>query len=319
MALGQLFPDLLDNWIIQASFLESPVVSATSASLTRNLLVLGSAVIILFGALFFMFINAQKEREFAERQAGFLANVTHELKTPLALMQAAGENISDGRVSEGERLKSYGAHIYSEAIRLRKMIDKLLDVAKSDSNKTMAKQAPVEINKLVEDLIEVKREYIENKGFRLIVDTEADLPLIMADRDQFETILDNLVENSIKYSWDEKEITVRVYSQKKAVFLSVADKGQGIPKKSQKNIFKKFYRVENSMTAQTKGHGLGLSIVKNMVLLNGGTISVNSEPGKGSEFTVAFHALFNQKQNVNVDQQTDESKHIAEVTLETYG
>lgn len=315
----QRFPDLLDNWIIQASFLESPVVSATSASLARNLLVLGSAVFILFGALFFMFINAQKEREFAELQAGFLANVTHELKTPLALMQAAGENISDGRVSEGERLKNYGAHIYSESIRLRKMIDKLLDVAKSDSNKTMAKQAPVKLNKLVEDLIEIKREYIESKGFRLIVDTEANLPLVMADRDQFETILDNLVENSIKYSWDKKEITVRVYSQKKAVFLSVADKGQGIPKKAQKNIFKKFYRVENSMTAQTKGHGLGLSIVKNMVLLNGGTISVNSEPGKGSEFTVAFHALFNQKQNVNVDQQTDESKHIAEVTLETYG
>jgi signal transduction histidine kinase len=315
----QRFPDLLDNWIIQASFLKSPVVSATSASLNRNLLVLGSAVLILFGALVFMFINAQKEREFAERQAGFLANVTHELKTPLALMQAAGENISDGRVSEGERLKNYGAHIYSESIRLRKMIDKLLDVAKSDSNQTMAKQAPLQLNELVDDFIGSKREYIENLGFRLRVDTQTKLPPVMVDRDHFETILGNLVENSVKYSWDKKDILVRVYSEHKSVYLSVADKGQGIPKKAQKNIFKKFYRVENSMTAQTKGHGLGLSIVRNMVHLNGGTISVKSEPEKGSEFTVTFHALFNQQTNENVVQKTDDSKNIAEVTLETYG
>jgi len=315
----QRFPDLLDNWIIQASFIESPFISATSASLNRNLLVLGFAVFILFGALVFMFINAQKEREFAERQAGFLANVTHELKTPLALMQAAGENISDGRVAEGERLKNYGDHIYNEAIRLRKMIDKLLDVAKSDSNKTMAKQAPCQINELVHHFIDSKREFIESQGFQLQVDASRELPPVMIDRDHFETILGNLLENSIKYSWDKKEITVRVYSGKKSVFLSVSDKGQGIPKKAQKNIFNKFYRVENSMTAQTKGHGLGLSIVKNMVLLNGGTISVNSEPGKGSEFTIEFHALFNRHQKENVIQQTDDSKKIAEVTLETYG
>lgn len=315
----QRFPDLLDNWIIQASFIESPVSTATSASLNRNLFVLGIAVFILFGALVFMFINAQKEREFAERQAGFLANVTHELKTPLALMQAAGENISDGRVAEGERLKNYGKHIYGEAIRLRKMIDKLLDVAKSDSNQTMVKQAPYQINNLVDDYIESKRDYIENQGFDLNTEISPSIPPVMIDKDHLETILGNLLENSIKYSWERKEITVRVYSDKKSVIVSVTDKGQGIPTKAQKNIFKKFYRVENSMTAQTKGHGLGLSIVQNMVELNGGTISVTSEPGKGSEFTVSFNALFNQHQEVTVEQKTDESDNLPEVTLKTYG
>src|SRR5690625_1528119 len=82
--IRQRFPDLLDNWILQASFIDSPASAATSASLNRNLLVLGIAVFVLFGALVFMFINAQKERDFAQQQAGFLANVTHELKTPLA-------------------------------------------------------------------------------------------------------------------------------------------------------------------------------------------------------------------------------------------
>lgn len=315
----QRFPDLLDNWIIQASFIESPVSSATNASLNRNLLVLGIAVFILFGALVFMFINAQKEREFAERQAGFLANVTHELKTPLALMQAAGENISDGRVAEGERLKNYGKHIYGEAIRLRKMIDKLLDVAKSDSSKIMAKQAPYQINRLVSKFIESKRDYIESQGFDLELDITEEIPPVMIDQDHLETILGNLLENSVKYSWDKKNITVQVYSENKSVFVSVTDKGQGIPKKAQKNIFKKFYRVENSMTAQTKGHGLGLSIVKNMVELNGGTISVSSEPGNGSEFVLAFQALFNHQQNEKNIQITDDTTNIEKGTLETYG
>lgn len=297
--LFQRFPDLLDNWIVQASFFESPAVAATSASLTRNLIVLGIAVFVLFGALVFMFINAEKEREFAQRQAGFLANVTHELKTPLAVMQAAGENISDGRVKEGPRLKNYGEHIYNEAVRLRKMIDKLLDIAKADSNQTVVKQAPYKLSELAYDYLKSNREFIENNGFTLNTNIPDDIPMTMIDKYHFETIIGNLIENSIKYSRDTKEITVTTFAENQSVGLSITDKGEGIPKKAQKNIFNKFYRVENSMSAQTKGHGLGLSIVKNLVELNGGKISVDSEPGKGSTFTVNFPALLNQTNTFN--------------------
>ncbi|MCC5943121.1 MAG: HAMP domain-containing histidine kinase [Balneolaceae bacterium] len=290
--MRQRFPDLLDNWVLQATFFESPAIAATNASLTRNLIALGIAVFILFSAFVFMFINAQRERELAQRQAGFLANVTHELKTPLAVMQAAGENISDGRVTDGQRLKDYGGHIYSEAIRLRKMIDKLLDVAKADSGQTLVNQAPHKLDELTQDYFNATKQYVTGKGFSYTYHSDENLPLVMVDTDHIETILSNLVENSLKYSSKTKEIAINIFSKKKTVSFSITDKGDGIPKKAQKNIFDKFYRVESSMTSNTKGHGLGLSIVKNMVDLNGGSISVSSEVDKGTTFTVTFPALF---------------------------
>lgn len=295
--IRQRFPGLMDNWVLHASFLESPAVAATHASFMRSLIVLGSAVFVLIGALIFIFINAQKEREFAERQAGFLANVTHELKTPLAVMQAAGENISDGRVTDGKRLKSYGMHIYEEAIRLRKMIDKLLDVAKVDSGQTMVKQAPHRLDQLIKNYIHDQEAFIKNKGFNIELRTDKAVPLAMVDADQIETVINNLVENSIKYSQTDREIVITVFNEADKVGFKVTDKGLGIPKKALKNIFNKFYRVENSMTANTKGHGLGLSIVKNLVELNGGKITVDSELNKGTEFTVTFNALMKQTMN----------------------
>ena len=290
--IRQRFHDMLGDWILYASYLESPTVAAAKASVNRNLLLLGIAVIILFGALVFMFINAQKEREFAQRQAGFLANITHELKTPLAVMQAAGENISDGRVTEGERLKNYGDHIYRESIRLRKMIDKLLDVARVDAGETVVEQSPQDLNAFLSEYHKTNREFVERKGFTFNLESEGRLPLVMVDPDHLETILNNLVENSLKYSNSEKQITIySSYDGQNQVEISVMDRGEGIPVKVQKNIFDKFFRAENAMTANTKGHGLGLSIVKNLVELNGGRISVSSRSGDGSTFTLRFKPL----------------------------
>ncbi|MFO7845061.1 MAG: HAMP domain-containing sensor histidine kinase [Balneolaceae bacterium] len=289
--IRQRFSDSLDDWNLHATILESPTIAASDASLMRNLIVLGVSVFVLLGALIFIFINAQRERELAERQAGFLANITHELKTPLAVMQAAGENLSDGRVRDEKRLKSYGDHIYNESVRLKRMIEKLLDAAKVDSGQLSTQQAPHFLHELTSEFIEANRGYIEGKGFTLTFSHDKNLPLVMVDPDHIETMLNNFVENAIKYSVDEKEIHIEVKKSGNYVSLSVADKGTGIPKQSMRYIFDKFYRVEDSLTAKTKGHGLGLSIVKNMVEMNGGRIDVKSEYGKGSVFTVKFPTL----------------------------
>ncbi len=287
----QVFPNFFQNWNIKIQYNTTEAAVAYNDSLTKNLLVLGAAVSLLIGAMFFMFNTAQKERKLAMRQAGFLANVTHELKTPLAVMQAAGENIADGRVKDEDRLKKYGDHIYNEAIRLRKMIESLLDVAKADAGESFVQQVPVEINQFTLEFVENNRPYLEQKGFEVETSIPDSLPQIYADADSLETILNNLTENAIKYSPDTKYVGYFLEQVKDEIVLKVQDKGMGIPKKAQRHIFDKFYRVEDSLTASTKGHGLGLSIVKNYVDLNGAGIEVESETGKGTTFIIKFPAL----------------------------
>lgn len=305
----KFFPgDMFENWNIKVGFIENPVGALYDETLFKNLFVLGVAMLFVIGSLLFMFFTAQKERNLSQRQAGFLANVTHELKTPLAVMQAAGENISDGRVTEKERLKQYGTHIYNESIRLRGMIEKLLDVAKTDSGQTLIKAAPSHLNELVKDYIKENRSYIEEKGFTVSFKHSMDRALIMIDRSHLETVLSNLTENAIKYCGDRKKsIKFKVESESKNMVLHVSDTGIGIPKKHQKNIFKKFYRVEDSLNAKTKGHGLGLSIVKNLIQLNGGTIDVTSEVGKGTTFTIRFPIFMREEEKLKSDKNSDSS------------
>jgi signal transduction histidine kinase len=286
--IRQRFPDLLENWSLHAKIIDSPTIAATNASLFRNFIVLISAVLALFGALLFMFLTSKRERELAQRQAGFLANVTHELKTPLAAMQAAGENLSDGRVTDAERVKSYGNHIYTETIRLRKMIEKLLDIARVDAGHNTVQLTPQKLQNLVQDYYDSHESYIQSQGFSIEFEYEPDLPEVLIDTDHFETIISNLVDNAIKYSFDKKEIKLSVKQSKTGVSLIVSDKGIGIPKKSHQQIFEKFYRLEDSMTAKTKGHGLGLSIVKKLVELNQGSIDLKSSVGNGTSFIVEF-------------------------------
>ena len=300
-----IYGNMFENWKIKIAFLDNPVSSVYNATLFKNLFVLGVAVLFLMSALLFMFITAQRERNLSQRQAGFLANVTHELKTPLAVMQAAGENISDGRVTEPKRLKQYGTHIYNESIRLRKMIEKLLDVAKVDSGQTLIKATPVSLNQLVFKFLNENRSYLENKGFELEFEPSSDKVLIMVDPDHFETILGNLTGNAVKYSNVNKYIRYSVNSEQNHIILSVSDKGIGIPKKHLKNVFKKFYQVENILSAKTKGHGLGLSIVKNLVELNGGTISVTSSLGKRTTFYLKFPIFVRENESL----KSPEKKH----------
>lgn len=308
---GFIWGNMFENWNIKIAFVDNPVGALYDDTLFKNLFVLGVAVLFVIGALLFMFFTAQKERNLSQRQAGFLANVTHELKTPLAVMQAAGENISDGRVTESARLKEYGTHIYNESIRLRGMIEKLLDVAKTDSGQTLIKAVPVNLNNLIKEYLKENRAYIEEKGFTVTFKYSMDQALVMIDTSHLETVLSNLTENAIKYSGNKKKsIKFQVESESKYMILHVSDSGIGIPKKHQKNIFKKFYRVEDSLNAKTKGHGLGLSIVKNLVELNGGMIDVASEVQKGTTFTLRFPIFVREDEKLKSQKDDNSTKTV---------
>jgi signal transduction histidine kinase len=316
----QDFPSLFDYWELEVAFTDQSKVAASNASLIRNIIVLGAAMLLLIGALVFMFRSAQKERALAERQAGFLANVTHELKTPLAVMQAAGENLADGRVTDTSRIKNYGSHIYDEAVRLREMIEKLLDVAKANAGQSLIEPKPLDLVEQLQAYVDEHQTHIHKKDFTLETSFQDNLPLVMVDPNSFNTILSNLVENAIKYSTDHKFIGIRLVSDGDDVILKVKDHGVGMSQKVISQIFEKFFRAEDTLTAKTKGHGLGLSIVKNLVELNGGKITVDSQPGEGSTFSVRFPILVSDQQEQSTD--TQPSSNIGSDTLnkkpETY-
>lgn len=282
----QRFPDLMDNWNLKVSFNEGSAVMASRINLIRNLIVLSGGVLLLMTSVVIIFRMAQKEKQLADRQSGFLANVTHELKTPLAVMQAAGENLADGRVMDPQRLKAYGEHIHTEALRLRGMIDKLLDAAKNDAGQLVVNPEPYAITQLIRTYLTENQAALHRAGFDPKLDIDQGVDFVLVDLESFRVILSNLVENAIKYSPENKYLRIHVHPVGKFIQMDVEDHGYGIPPKAQKHIFDKFYRVEDTLTARTKGHGLGLSIVKALVELNGGKIFVQSSYRKGSVFSV---------------------------------
>src|SRR5699024_10468944 len=128
-------------------------------------------------------------QELIQRQTDFLANVTHELKTPVSVMQAAGENLADGRVKDQSRLKSYGTHIYNEAVRLKNMIDNLLNVAKADSHELSVQRKPISLADIVHTFLKENKEYItKTKGFALETSIQDNLSNVMADAKSITTI-----------------------------------------------------------------------------------------------------------------------------------
>lgn len=291
----QRFPDLFDDWLLAVALPNTPDIATFDASLIKSMIVLGAAFFLLLGTLVFLFLIAQREQALARRQASFLANVSHELKTPLAVMQAAGENLADGRVEDKRRLQAYGNHIFAEAIRLRKMIEKLLDAARAEDHESLIEPKPVLLKGLVEDYLNDHQAYLESEGFTVKTAFPESLPFAMVDSKCFQVILGNLVDNAIKYSKEDKHLHFSLSQQEKLIQLTVEDHGVGIPKKSLKHIFDRFYRVEDTLTAQTKGHGLGLAITKKLVEHNGGSISVESEVGKGTTFFVSFPVFMNRE------------------------
>lgn len=303
------FPSMFDNWSIYASVNTPVTIASINDELTRNIIVLALALIITLGSIIYILITAQKEREFAMRQSAFLSNVTHELKTPLAVIQAAGENLKDGRVKDPSRLTNYGQHIYDESQRLKKMIDKLLDAARSDVNKTSVKASPFNIEAYITNWIDEHTSYFNSKGFTIRTTIENDQALVLLDNDHFETIISNLIDNAIKYSNGSKEIFISTYNRDKKKVIEIKDNGIGIPPNALPHIFDKFYRVEDTLTAQTKGHGLGLSIVKGLVEANGGEIFVSSEYKSGSVFTLKFPIFVNTGNAISQhSQKTEDNK-----------
>ena len=247
-----------------------------------SVLVIGSIIILAF--LIARFIIRQIK--LTKLKNDFIANVSHELKTPLSSMRVLTDTLMDGHYTDEKQMKDYLALISNENIRLSRLIDNFLTFSRMERNKQVFDRNEINIDDVINDAVSSVKERFELSGCKFEVDISPDLPVIMGDKDGLITMVLNLLDNAFKYSGDEKKITLRAYEEDKNVCIEVEDNGIGISKRSLKKIFNRFYQVDKSLSSETGGCGLGLGIVNYIIKAHEGKIEVSSRINKGSKFTI---------------------------------
>ncbi len=227
-------------------------------------------------------------------QRDFVANVSHELKTPLTSIQGFAQAILDGTADTPEARHQAAQVIYNEAGRMHRMALDLLDLARLDSGTADLKIAPVNMTALLNGIAEKFSPMASNAGINLNVDLANDLPIFNGDGDRLSQVFTNLVDNALKFTPREGTVSIRAVQDRGEVQVSVSDTGEGIPADAIPHIFDRFYQADSARAGGEKhGAGLGLAIVHDFVVAHGGRISVRSAPGRGTAFIV--HLPLNRK------------------------
>jgi signal transduction histidine kinase len=261
-----------------------------------SFLILAGLSLLLTGGLILTYRNVSKEMALARLKSDFVSNVSHELRTPLSLIRLYAETLEMGRLTHPEKYQEYYQIIRKESERLTALINNILDFSRIEAGRKEYDFRETDMRELVHNTLDSYRYQIEQQGFRFEEKIDP-VPQLRVDREAMARSLVNLVNNALKYSQDKKYIGVNLYRANGSVKLEVIDHGIGIPPQEQGKIFEKFYRVGDPLVHNTKGSGLGLSLVRHIVQAHGGQVTVDSSPGEGSKFTIALpvNALGNGK------------------------
>jgi signal transduction histidine kinase len=287
---GQLFETSFDrpfsNWKAGVA-----LKNANLDDLARNSFLhsAGATVLVLLFLLCGIALTvraADREARLAQAKSNFVANVSHELKTPLALLSLFSEILELGRVNSEEKKSEYYRILRHESLRLNKVIDNILDFSKIEAGRKTYNFAHGDMAEVIENVLSSYRYQITNSGFDVQTNIQPDLPPVLIDREAMAQAISNLVDNAIKYSGDVKQLSIKTETLGSDLSIEIADRGIGIPRAEQDRVFEKFYRVGNGLVHDVKGSGLGLSLVKHIIEAHKGTISVESDVGKGTRFTI---------------------------------
>jgi two-component system phosphate regulon sensor histidine kinase PhoR len=228
-----------------------------------------------------------RQKKVSEMKTDFINNMTHEFKTPVATIMIASEALKDPEINENKaRVNKLAGIIYDENIRLGNHIERVLNIAKLEKDNLKLELKPQEVNAIIINVIDSMSLQLQKKNANVTLNLKDNLANVIADELHLSNVIFNLVDNAIKYSNNEPEITVTTEQIEKQVVIKIKDCGIGMVKDQQKKIFDQFYRIPTGNLHDVKGFGLGLSYVNDMIKKMKGTITVKSEKDKGSEFEI---------------------------------
>ena len=277
----------VETWRVRTGYRDQtiPGIVAARAKPQRMMMAILAGVMAL--GVFFVARALARELRVAEMKSSFVSSVSHDLKTPLALIQLFAETLELGRLKNTDRAQEYYRIINSEARKLTRLINNLLDFSKIEAGLRSYKKVPVDLTELTRGVLDSLESQFQHNQFTVHARLDEVVPVLI-DREAAVQAIENLISNAMKYSPEHREITVAVDREDGYGVVRVADRGIGVPARLQSKIFRKFYRVQTDAGSGPQGTGLGLAIVDHVMRGHAGFVRVRSEPGSGSTFTLHF-------------------------------
>jgi signal transduction histidine kinase len=258
----------------------------------RNLAISFGLLAVLAGTMVLLFSVARRAERLAKLQMEFVAGVSHELCTPLAVINSAAENIVDGVVEGTAQVQEYGTIIREQGRRLERLVDEVLLFAAGRVGRLGYDLRPTEVVPILEQSLSASEAMLRDEGFTFHKEISPQLPFVVADPEALGKCVENLISNAMKYSGENRWVALRagcVLNQgSPEVQISIEDKGIGISPADLPHVFEPFYRAQSVRDGQIRGVGLGLYLVKRMMEAMGGGVSVSSKLSQGSIFTLHF-------------------------------
>ncbi|MFC4556656.1 two-component system histidine kinase PnpS [Virgibacillus kekensis] len=294
--IGRLYYEVLDHegihQTVQQTFLyEKNVkesITQTAGMDTKYIEIVGAPIFnersLLKGAVLVLYdITHLKKLELMRKD--FVANVSHELKTPITSIKGFAETLLDGALDDKETLQNFLSIIHDESTRLQVLIEDLLTLSRLEKDEYKPVKSEINMNRLVEEVLPITNHAAEQKGISLTVEMDNNISL-RADKERIKQIVINLLTNAVNYTPENGDVKLTVTDKDENIHIEVSDTGIGISQEAIPRIFERFYRVDKARSRNTGGTGLGLAIVKHIVEVHDGRITVESESNKGSTFHV---------------------------------